>query len=68
MKKNIPEIWEREGNGKIHSQNSGKGIRGFHSWEWTGTGIPAHPLTDMHKQFLRFSVSGGEVGGYLSAR
>ena len=19
------------------------GIRGFHSWEWTGTGIPAHP-------------------------
>ena len=28
---------------KIHSHNSGKGIRGFHSWEWTGTGIPAHP-------------------------
>ena len=19
------------------------GIRGFHSWEWMGTGIPAHP-------------------------
>ena len=43
MKKNIPKIWEREGNEKIHSHNSGKGIRGFHSWEWTGTGIPAHP-------------------------
>ena len=56
MKKNIPKIREREseaiipGNGrerewneKIHSHNSGKGIRGFHSWEWTGTGIPAHP-------------------------
>ena len=43
MKKNIPEIHEREGNEKIHSHNSGKGIRGFHSWEWTGTGIPAHP-------------------------
>ena len=28
---------------KIHSHNSGMGIRGFHSWEWTGTGIPAHP-------------------------
>ena len=43
MKKPIPEIREREGNEKIHSQNSGKGIRGFHSWEWTGTGILAHP-------------------------
>ena len=43
MKKNIPEIREREGNEKIHSHNLGKGIRGFHSWEWTGTGIPAHP-------------------------
>ena len=42
-KKNIPEIRERDGNEKIHSYNSGKGIRGFHSWEWTGTGIPAHP-------------------------
>ena len=42
-KKSIPEIREREGNEKIHSHNSGKGIRGFHSWEWTGTGIPAHP-------------------------
>ena len=30
---------------KKHSQNSGKGIRGFHSWEWTGTGIPAHPCS-----------------------
>ena len=31
MKKSIPEIREREGNEKIHSHNSGKGIRGFHS-------------------------------------
>ena len=23
------------------------GIRGFHSWEWTGTGIPAHPEWDI---------------------
>ena len=43
MKKSIPKIWEREGNEKIHSRISGTGIRGFHSWEWMGTGIPAHP-------------------------
>ena len=43
MKKNIPKIREREKNEKIYSHNSGKGIRGFHSWEWTGTGVPAHP-------------------------
>ena len=45
MKKSIPEIREREGNEKIHFHYSEKGIRGFHSWEWTGTGtgIPAHP-------------------------
>ena len=43
MKKSIPKIREREGNEKIHSHNSGKGIKGFHSWEWPGTGIPAHP-------------------------
>ena len=42
-KKNILKIQEREGNEKINSHNSGMGIRGFHSWEWTGTGIPAHP-------------------------
>ena len=42
-KKNIPIIREREGNEKIHSHNLGKGIRGFHSWEWMGTEIPAHP-------------------------
>ena len=36
-------MWEREGNEKVHSHNSGKGVRGFHSWELTGTGIPAHP-------------------------
>ena len=43
LKKPIPEIREREGNKKIHSRNSGKGIRGIHSWECPGTGIPAHP-------------------------
>ena len=43
MKKTIPEIREREGNEKINSHNLGMGIRGFHSREWTGTGIPAHP-------------------------
>ena len=43
MKKTIHEIREREGNEKIHSHNLGMGIRGFHSWEWTGTEIPAHP-------------------------
>ena len=42
-KKDIPEIQEREGNDKIHSQSSGTGIRGLHSWEWPGTEIPAHP-------------------------
>ena len=43
MKKSIPKIREREGMKKIHSHNLGKGIRGFHSWEWTGKGAPAHP-------------------------
>ena len=43
MKKSIPEVREPEGNEKIPSHNSGMGIRGFHSWEWTGTGIPAYP-------------------------
>ena len=42
MEKRIPEIQECEGNGKIHSNNLGPGIRGCHSQEWTGTGIPAH--------------------------
>ena len=43
IEKPIPEIWEREGNEKIHSYNSRTGSRGFHSQEWTGMGIPAHP-------------------------
>ena len=43
MKKNILKIREREGNEKIHTHNLESGIRGFYSWEWTGTGIPAHP-------------------------
>ena len=38
MKKGIPEIREREGNEKKLSQNSGTGIRGYYSREWTGTG------------------------------
>ena len=52
MKKSIPKIREREGNEKnpfpqfgngkgmkkIHSHNSGMGIRGYHSQEYPGTG------------------------------
>ena len=38
MKKSIPKIRERERNEKKLSQNSGTGIRGFYSREWTGTG------------------------------
>ena len=52
MKKSIPKIWEREGNEKnpfpkfgnrkgmkkIHSHNSGMGIRGYHSQKYPGTG------------------------------
>ena len=45
IKNSIPKVREREGNEKIHSQSSGTGIRGLHSWEWPGTGIPAHPWT-----------------------
>ena len=45
-KKDIPEIREREGNEKINSQSTGTGIRGLHSWEWLGTGIPAHPCSN----------------------
>ena len=45
-KKSIPEIREREGNEKIHSQSSGKGFKDLHSWEWPGTGIPAHPCQE----------------------
>ena len=42
-KKSIPEIREREGNEKNPFPKFGKGIRGLHSWEWPGSGIPAHP-------------------------
>ena len=41
--KNISKIRVQEGNEKIHSHNSELGIVGFHSREWTGTGIPADP-------------------------
>ena len=64
LKKSIPTIREREGNEKnpfpqfgngkgmkkIHSHNSGMGIRGFNSWEWTGTGIPAHPCNNKEEE------------------
>ena len=46
MTKNIPKIREREGNEKIHSHNSGTGIRGFHSWE---LGKSRSPLAQMLK-------------------
>ena len=58
MKKDIPEIRKREGNEKIHFQSSGTGIRGLHSWEWPGTGIPAHPWT---RPALYLFVSGSET-------
>ena len=54
--KSIPEIREREGNEKIHSHNSGTGIRGFHSWEWTGTGIPAHPCMGLGQNCLHLRL------------
>ena len=67
-KKSIPEIREREGNEKIHSHNSGKGIRGFHSWEWTGTGIPAHPCHNLMPQltFAPIFVKSLNCGPQLS--
>ena len=44
--KGIKKTFPKFGNEKIHSHKSGKGIRGFHSWEWTGAGIPAHPCKE----------------------
>ena len=41
--KSNPWIRGQKGNEKIHFHISGTGIGGFHSWEWTGKGIPAHP-------------------------
>ena len=52
MKKSIPTIREREGNEKIHSHNSGTGIRGFHSWERAGTRI-AHPCPNTQPPFAK---------------
>ena len=44
MEKNpVPKFRSGKGTKKTYSHNSGTGIRGFHSWEWTGTGIPAYP-------------------------
>ena len=65
-KKAIPEIREWEGNEKNPFPKFGKGIRGFHSWEWPGTGIPAHPCAKQKKNIrnsawlpkLRVSGSG----------
>ena len=63
MKKSIPKIREQEGNEKIHSHNSGMGIWGFHSWEWTGTGIPAHPCDgDVDGDYRCDSQRSGHVG------
>ena len=57
MKKNTPKIREREENEKIHSHNLGKGFRGFHSWEWTETGIPAHPCSEVPQpQYISFGI------------
>ena len=52
-KKAIPEIREWEGNEKKPFPKFGKGIRGLHSWEWPGTGIPAHPCHQPHRLLLR---------------
>ena len=65
LKKSIPTIREREGNEKnpfpqfgngkgmkkIHSHNSGMGIRGYHSQEFpgTGTGMKKHNMTIKEK-------------------
>ena len=51
MKKSLPKIWEREGNEKIHSHNSGMGIRGYHSQKFpgTGTGMKKHNKTIKEK-------------------
>ena len=62
-KKSIPEIREREGNEKIHCHNSGKGIRGFHSWEWTGTGFPAHPCL-RRRPFVNILIAWPAVGSW----
>ena len=56
-KKSIPIIREREGNEKIHSHNLGMEIRGFHSWEWTGTRIPAHPCEGWRTYTYRLDSS-----------
>ena len=52
MKKSIPEIREREWNEKIHSHNSGKGIRGSHSWAGREREFPLTPGL-LHVRSLR---------------
>ena len=46
-KKNIPRIWEPEGDEKKHSHDSGMGIRGFHSWEWKRAGCPDQTTSNL---------------------
>ena len=46
MKKGIPEIREREGNEKKHSQNLGTGMKSYYSREWTGTGMERKNYND----------------------
>ena len=66
-KKSIPEIREREGNEKKPFPKFGKGIRGLHSWEWPGKGIPAHPCLllisckFLFQQMVVLTPLGGQV-------
>ena len=63
MKKKIPKIWQPEGNKKNYSRNSGTRFRGFHSREWTGTGIPAHPYSLFSTEREKTSNSSGSYFG-----
>ena len=42
-KNTLPKFGNGKGIKKLIGTNSGTGIRGFHSPEWKGTGICAHP-------------------------
>ena len=50
--KSIPKFQEWEGNEKIHSHNSGKGIRGSHSWDGREREFPLTPGL-LHVRSLR---------------
>ena len=55
--KNIPKIREREGNEKIHSHNSGMGIRGYHSQEFPGTRTGMKKKHDNKRKIFREVVT-----------